>query len=86
MSSTTAPSRPSQTDLRSGSGHPVPDVRRLSGHIGVEVLGLSDTVNWASTHLLNLLELAGHEVLGHLIQLVGRQLVATLHYVIEIHL
>lgn len=56
MSSTTAPFSAPQTDPRSGSRVLAPSVRRLSGHIGVEVVGLTDTVSWAATHLLPLLE------------------------------
>jgi len=56
MSSTATSLRPTETANRSGSGHQAPEVRRLSGHIGVEVVGLSNTVTWAEDHLLELLE------------------------------
>ncbi len=56
MSSTATPFRPIGTTQRSDNGRPAPAVRRLSGHIGVEVVGLTDTVRWAEDHLLELLE------------------------------
>lgn len=56
MSSTATSLRPTETANRSGSGRQTPEVRRLSGHIGVEVVGLSNTVTWADDHLLELLE------------------------------
>ena len=56
MSSTTAPFPAPEAGTRSGVSAPVATLRRLSGHIGVEVLGLTDTLTWASTRLLPLLE------------------------------
>jgi len=56
MSSAATSLRPTETANRPGGGHQAPEVRRLSGHIGVEVVGLSNTVTWAKEHLLELLE------------------------------
>lgn len=56
MATSTSTPKPTQADLLPGIGPVVPEVRRLSGHIGVEVVGLSDVLPWAKTHLLGLLE------------------------------
>lgn len=56
MSASTAPSQAPQTLVHAGADVAPPALRPLTGNIGVEVTGLSDTVAWARANLLPLLE------------------------------
>lgn len=56
MASIFAPHRTIHQRSRSTLDTPHVEVAQLSGHLGVEVRGLTDTVAWASDHLLGLLE------------------------------